>query len=86
MGKRADRPAVTLSETDLVRYQDARRKKIADQTVNKEVTTIQGLCRWAIAKKYLEQSPAEELELFKCEVDLDPFKTVAEIEQIIGRG
>lgn len=86
LAKRADQPTRDVSEDDLRRYRDLRCGKVQETTVNKELVTLKHLYEWAVAEKYLEQSPAAGLVLFKCEVDRDRFKTVAEIEQILERG
>ena len=84
--ERADQPVDRLGLKDLERYMSQRLKKVSSTTVNRERGTILRLLKWAVKAKYLAASPAADLEKLPEEIERDPFKTTAEIQEIIDRG
>ena len=83
LGAKADAPADRIIYRDLEGYLQARRKERESSTVDKERTTIIGLFRRAVAHGHLEASPAFGLSPILGEVDLPPFRTIAEIESML---
>jgi integrase len=86
LGRKADSPIERIECRDLESYLQARLKERTAVTVHKERGTIRQLFRWAVAQKFLDDSPAEELTPIKEAADLPPFRTSAEIEAALSRG
>jgi integrase len=86
LGAKADAPADRIAHRDLEAYLQARLKERSPSTVDKERTTIIGLFKWAVAHRHLDASPAAGLSPIQGEVELPPFRTIAEIESAIARG
>ena len=70
---------------DLEQYLRERLKERAAETVKKERTTIVQLFKWAIRQGYLIQSPAADLPKLKGDADRAPFRTIAEINEVLAR-
>ncbi len=86
LGLKADAPADRIAHRDLELYLQARLKERTPSTVHKERDTIGQLFKWAVAHGYLEASPAAGLTPIKEEIELPPFRTIAEIEARLVRG
>jgi integrase len=86
LGTKADAPADRIAHRDLESYLQARLKERSPSTVDKERTTIIQLFQWAVAHRHLDASPAAGLSPIQGDVELPPFRTVAEIESMIARG
>ncbi len=86
LGDRVQAPADRIARRDVEQYLQARLKEPSPSTVDKERTTDIQLLRWAVAQGDLASSPAIDLPVIKGDVDLPPFRTAAEIEDMIARG
>lgn len=86
LGGKADAGADRIAHRDLEQYLQRRLGERTPVTVDKERTTIIQLFFWAVAHEYLVESPARALTSIKGEVELPPFRTIVEIEAMIGRG
>jgi integrase len=86
LGAKVDAPADRIARRDLEQYLQVRLKERTPSTVHKERDTITSLFKWAVAQGYLDASPAEGLTSIKEEVELPPFRTIAEIEATSARG
>lgn len=86
LGPKAESPADRIAARDIEQYLKARLKQCSAATVNKERSTIIQLFRWAVTHGHLDASPATALTGIRGDVELHPFRTVAEIEAIIARG
>jgi integrase len=86
LGRRIDSPADRITHCDLEQYIQARLKERTPSTVHKERDTINQFFKWLVAQGYLDDSPAAGLTPIKEEVELPPFRTIAEIEAILSRG
>jgi integrase len=86
LGPRSGDPINRITHADLDGFLEARLKERAPTTVGKERETITGLFRWACARRYVATSPGAELRRIKGSAELDPFRTIQEIEATIARG
>jgi integrase len=86
LGRRVEDPADRITRRDLEQFIQARLKERTPSTVHKERDTISQLFKWIVAQGYLDASPAVSLTPVKEEVELPPFRTIAEIEAIQARG
>jgi hypothetical protein len=86
LGSRAEQPCERISPAHLDSFIQARLKVRDAQTVCRERNTIRQFFRWAVAKKHLKASPADGLDPIKAGVDPPPFRTIAEVEEILKRG
>jgi integrase len=86
LGTRTGIPIDQVTHADLDGFLEARLRQRAATTVSKERTTIVDLFDWAVARGYLEFSPAIDLRKVKGSSKLDPFRTKQEIEAIVARG
>jgi integrase len=86
LGARAEAPADRITHRDLEQFLQARLKVRTPATVHKERDTVGQFFRWLVAHGHLAASPASCLSPVKGEVDLPPFRTIAEIEAVLARG
>jgi integrase len=86
LGAKADAPVDRIARRDLEAFVQGRLKLREPATVDKERTTVIGLFRWAVSQGHLTSSPATGLSPIQGQIDLPPFRTVAEIEALLARG
>ena len=86
LASRAEAPADRVTFRDLDQHIQARLQLRTACTVDKERATIIGFFRWAVARGYLDTTPAVSLPAIKGAVELPVFRTVAEIEVMLERG
>lgn len=83
---RADDPGDNITHRDLDRFLKERLAVRHPNTVERERITLLQFYKWTVQQGYLRQSPATALAAIKAGVDRPPFRTIAEIQRIIGRG
>jgi integrase len=86
LGAGAEVPIDRVTHAALDGFLEARLRARAPTTVSKERGTIVDLFAWAVARDYIEASPASDLRRVKGSAGLDPFRTKQEIEAVIARG
>jgi integrase len=86
LGQKATLSASQIQEIDLDSFLKKREEHSEAVTVIKHRQTVKFLFDWAVQKKYLPTSPATNLRRVQAGKHRDPFRTRAEIEEIISRG
>ena len=86
LGATDRRPAGSVTAADLEVYLRGRVAAASETTAAKERRTLVQFFRWAVARAYLAASPAADLPKLKAEGERPPFRTLAEVQAIIGRG
>jgi len=84
--RRSDLPCDQVGFRDLDGYLKARLAIRHPNTAERERVTLLQFFKWLVRQGYLEQSPAQGLEPIKGGDDRPPFRTISEIERILGRG
>jgi integrase len=82
----ADQPCDHITYRDLDRYLQHRLGERHPSTAERERVTLLQFYKWGVRQGYLATSPAAGLPPIKGGEDRPPFRTVAEIERLIGRG
>jgi integrase len=83
---KASGPVDQVQERDLESFIQARLRERSPTTVSKERMTIISFFGWLLKQGHLTASPGVNLTPVKASGDLPPFRTVEQIEEIIGRG
>jgi len=86
LGRKAAGPLDRVEPRDLEGFLQTRLRERHPTTVAKERATVAGFFRWAVGYGYLTRSPAAALTRVKSGGDLPPFRTAAEITEVIARG
>ena len=86
LGELADSPCDRVGFRELDGFVKARLAIRNPNTAERERITLLQFYKWAVAREYLESSPAAKLSPIKGGVDRSPFRTIAEIQRIIDRG
>ena len=62
LGARADRPLTTLQPAQVEKFKETLANRVAPSTVNKAIKVLKAALSSAVAKRYLEFSPADHVE------------------------
>jgi integrase len=79
-------PSDKICHRDLDRYLRERIAATSATTAAKERRTLQRMFRWAVDQDYLDTSPASNLTPIVGEAERPPFRTLAEVEDVLDRG
>ncbi len=86
IGKKGDVPCSQIGFRQLDAFLRGRLAKCKTDTVKMERSTLVRFFNWAVRHNYYTKSPAEGLDKIKAGADRPPFRTSAEIANIIKRG
>jgi integrase len=86
LGHKVSMPSDQICHRDLDRHLRERVAATSATTAAKERRTLQRMFRWAVDQGYLDASPASNLTPIVGEAERPPFRTLAEVVDVLDRG